>query len=107
MTPPTLIFLPFALLTTAIAVIAQPGALSCGTKGFDIAHPAYYAITNPNLATFAGCKNLCATAATTQKCQAFAIGSGACLLYDASVATILNAVPSSNYTFYDAACTTA
>ena len=55
----------------------------CGVKGYDKGKPqAYSYSTSAADKTVAGCAAKCAK---SSKCQSYAVGSGACLLYTSAV----------------------
>ena len=88
-------------LIVLLAAVSSALAQNCRVKGYYTGKiPAF--LLNPNITTAAACQTYC-TAATYAKCASFAVGP-ACLLYNVTVAGNVNAMPTSNYTFYDAAC---
>lgn len=92
-TAPFLVLL--AVLSPALA------ATNCTVVGYDVGKYNAF-LTNSTATTPAACKAFCATS-TAPKCASFAVGP-ICLLYNVTVNGNVNAIPTSPYTFYDAAC---
>ncbi|KAL2063821.1 hypothetical protein VTL71DRAFT_5626 [Oculimacula yallundae] len=87
-------------LSIFLAAVSSALAQNCSVKGYDTGkQPAF--LLNPNITTAAACQTYC-TAATYAKCASYAVGP-ACLLYNVTVASNVNVMPASPYTFYDVA----
>src|SRR6266536_6127398 len=87
--------------TSSTTVSSTPTPIqSCGVAGFDNGTIAYN-FDNSTSGTFEACSARCKADVA---CGSFAIGGGACLLYQPAIETFVVPVEASPFTFYDISC---
>ena len=70
----------------AVSVVNERDRPHCGARGYNQKTEPYKYTPNPELANYASCGHKCYV---SSKCNSFALGLGACLLYNTTMCVAL------------------
>ncbi|KAF2854776.1 hypothetical protein T440DRAFT_551835 [Plenodomus tracheiphilus IPT5] len=89
------------LFLGAVALPSTPHPTFCGIRGYDYLNKPYDVQQDSRIRTLAECKSECLA---TTRCNSYAVGKGACVLFDYDTLGTFVPYEGSHYLFYDRAC---
>ncbi|KAH9860661.1 hypothetical protein J1614_011992 [Plenodomus biglobosus] len=89
------------LLLGTAAYPSTPHPTFCGIRGYDYINKPYDVQQDSRIRTVAECRFQCLL---TSRCNSYAVGKGACVLYDYDTLETFVPYDGSKYLFYDRAC---
>jgi len=95
------IAISFLLFLNAVALPSDPHPTFCGIRGYDYYNKPYDVQQDSFIKTLSQCRSSCLRSA---RCNSYALGKGACILYDYDTLESFIPYEGSYYLFYDRSC---